>query len=180
MTRVQMDATRRTGTIQATPLLLDTNETFERAVLKDRPRLYRLALTITRDPAEAEDVVQETMLSAWRSWAKLRDPEHPSPWLTRICVNHCLHRRRLLSRLLPSGDIVDVRGPSPIQFEGQLLDFDRAFALLSAKQRAVFALHVHHGYTLDECAGLLGCRPGTARSHLGRAVASLRAEMSRA
>jgi len=70
--------------------------------------------------------------------------------------------------------------PPPIQFEGELLDFDRAFAQLSAKQRAVFALHVHHGYTLNECAHLLGCRPGTARSHLGRAVASLRKEMSNA
>jgi DNA-directed RNA polymerase specialized sigma24 family protein len=50
--------------------------------------------------------------------------------------------------------------------------------VLTAKQRAVFTLHVRHGYTVAESAALMGCRPGTARSHLGRAVATLRKEMS--
>ena len=60
----------------------DAEQAFQRAVLPERPRLYALALTITRDPAEGEDIVQETMLSAWRSWAQVRDPTHPGPWLT--------------------------------------------------------------------------------------------------
>ncbi|HWW09155.1 MAG TPA: RNA polymerase sigma factor [Candidatus Acidoferrales bacterium] len=155
----------------------DAEHAFERAVLPERPRLYALAVTITRDLAEAEDAVQDTMLSAWRSWAKVRDPNRPGPWLTRICVNHCLQRQRRINRLLRSGDTREVLLRPPIEFEGELLDFDRAFAQLSVRQRAVFALHVHHGYTLNECARLLGCRPGTARSHLGRAVAALRREM---
>jgi RNA polymerase sigma-70 factor, ECF subfamily len=158
----------------------DLERVFELAVLPERPRLYALALTITHDPEEAEDAVQETMLSAWRSWASLRDPDHPEPWLTRICVNHCLRRRRRLTRWLWAQEFRDAAAPVAIQFEDQLLDFDRAFARLSARQRAVFALHVEHGYTVDECARLIGCRAGTARSHLGRAVASLRKEMSNA
>jgi RNA polymerase sigma-70 factor (ECF subfamily) len=153
---------------------------FERAVLPERPRLYALAISIMRDAAEGEDAVQDTLLSAWRSWDQVRDPAHPGPWLTRICVNHCLHRGRRLSRVVQSGDMRLATVPPPIQFEGQLLDFDRAFARLSAKQRAAFALHVHHGYSVDECARLLDCRPGTVRSHLGRAVAALRRAMSNA
>ena|GEM_PF-389644 len=156
----------------------DAEYAFQRAVLPERPRLYALALTITRDPAEGEDIVQDTMLSAWRSWARVRDPTHPGPWLTRICVNHCLQHRRTLNRLQQSGAMSEAKAPPQVQFEGQLLDFDRAFTRLSVKQRAVFALHVHHGYSVDECARLLGCRPGTARSHLGRAVATLRREMN--
>lgn len=158
----------------------DAQHAFQRAVLPERARLYALALTITRDPVEGEDIVQETMLSAWRSWARVHDPTHPGPWLTRICVNHCLQYRRKLSRLRQSGFVSEAAAPPPLHFEGQLLDFDRAFARLSAKQRAVFALHVHHGYSVDECARLTGCRPGTARSHLGRAIATLRKEMSNA
>jgi RNA polymerase sigma-70 factor, ECF subfamily len=153
---------------------------FELAVIPERPRLYALAMTITGGSEDAEDLVQETLLSAWRSWAKIRDPAHPGPWLTRICVNQCLYRRRRLSRLRQSRDMSQATAPPPIQFDGQLLDFDRAFAKLSGRQRAVFALHVHHGYSLDECARLLGCRPGTARSHLGRAVAALRKDLSHA
>lgn len=175
-----MDVMRPEATGKVTRSPDDADRAFELAVLPERSRLYALAITITRDPAEGEDIVQETLLSAWRAWAKVRDPAHPAPWLTRICVNHCIHRRRLRRRLLRSGDMVEAIAPPQIQFEGQLLDFDRAFARLSTKQRAVFALHVHHGYTVDECARLLDCRPGTARSHLGRAVAMLRKEMSNA
>ena len=39
-------------------------------------------------------------------------------------------------------------------------------------------LHYEYGYTLDECASLIGCQPGTARSHLARALASLRKELN--
>jgi DNA-directed RNA polymerase specialized sigma24 family protein len=41
----------------------------------------------------------------------------------------------------------------------------------------VITLHYHFGYSLDECASLMGCRPGTARSHLGRALAMLRRKL---
>jgi DNA-directed RNA polymerase specialized sigma24 family protein len=47
---------------------------FERALRSEATRLYYLALTIVGNPTDAEDVVQETALSAWRSWSRLRDP----------------------------------------------------------------------------------------------------------
>ena len=68
--------------------------------------------------------------------------------------------------------------PERQSFDGRLLDFDRAFSQLSRSQRAVFTLHVQHGFTLNECAAMLGRRPGTARSHLGRAIARLRKELN--
>src|SRR5207253_10799386 len=52
----------------------------------------------------------------------------------------------------------------------------RSFRGLTRQQRAVVALHYQYGYTLDECAGLMGCRPGTARSHLARALQTPREE----
>lgn len=155
---------------------------FEFAVLPERQRLYALAVTITHDAAEAEDAIQETLLAAWRSWQKARDPSRPGPWLTRICVNQCLRKRARRSRPLSFDDptVLGARGIVSIQLDGRLIDFGHAFAQLSARQRAVFALHVHYGYTVDECAKYIGCRPGTARSHLGRAVAKLRRQMSNA
>ena len=44
-------------------------------VLAERPRLLALAMTITRDPGEGEDAVQETLLSAWSKWTQLRGPD---------------------------------------------------------------------------------------------------------
>jgi RNA polymerase sigma-70 factor (ECF subfamily) len=154
---------------------------FERALRSEATRLYYLALTIVRNPSDAEDVVQETALSAWRAWPQLRDPAQPGAWLTRICVNQSLHRRRTVSRLIRGEERVEwLADPNdPLSRSGSLLDFDRAFQSLSPRQRAVVALHFYHGYTAAECATLMGCRPGTARSHLARALAILKQEMSR-
>jgi RNA polymerase sigma-70 factor (ECF subfamily) len=157
---------------------VESDRTFEQAVLPERRRLYGLALIITRDPSAAEDAVQETLFSAWRSWSKVRDPQHPGGWLTRICVRQCLRRRQFDAPSRFADPSVSARAQGETAFGGELLDFDRAFGLLTAKQRAVFTLQVRHGYTVAESAGLMGCRPGTARSHLGRAVARLRKEMS--
>ena len=60
------------------------------------------------------------------------------------------------------------------------LDLDRCYRRLSRQQRAVVTLHYQYGYTIDECATLIGCQPGTARSHLARALASLRKELEHA
>ena len=159
----------------------DDHLAFERAVMPEAGRLFGLALTILGDYGEAEDAVQETMFSAWRSWSALRDRSRQSSWLTRICINQCIHRRRgLLRRILWSADEWSPTAASadlPL-LDGRLLGFENAFRRLSPPQRAAFILHFHHGYTLDECAGLIGCRPGTARSHLGRAVAKLRKEFA--
>ncbi|HEY6468932.1 MAG TPA: RNA polymerase sigma factor [Candidatus Dormibacteraeota bacterium] len=161
---------------------LELDRAFEVSVLPERGRLFALALVITRDRSAAEDAVQETLLAAWKAWPTVSDPYRPGGWLTRICVNQCIRRRRRFSPpvALDDASIADVTARRQIELGGDLVDFDRAFGLLTARQRAVFTLHVRHGYTVTECAELVGCRPGTARSHLARAVATLRKEMERA
>jgi RNA polymerase sigma-70 factor (ECF subfamily) len=155
---------------------------FEATVLPEAERLYRLALAIVDDPAEAEDVVQETMLSAWRRWPALKDYANQSAWLTRVCVNHGIRRRRhFRTRVLGLGDGEPLSAqPESSPFDGRLLDVHRAYQHLSPPQRAMVTLHLRDGFTVNECAALLGCRPGTARSHLGRAMAKLRKELGNA
>jgi RNA polymerase sigma-70 factor (ECF subfamily) len=163
----------------ATQALGDRELWFEEAVPPERARLYALAVTITRDPSECEDIVQDTLLAAWRSRPRLRDPARTSAWLTRICVNHCLQRARRRARWVSAGEKLLAAAPIRSRLDDRpMLDFDRAFTRLSPKQRAVFVLHAHHGYSVRECAEILGCRAGTARSHLGRVIAALRQEMS--
>jgi RNA polymerase sigma factor (sigma-70 family) len=57
------------------------------------------------------------------------------------------------------------------------VDWDAAFGHLSRQQRAVVILHYRHELTLDEAASLMGCRPGSARRHLSRALIRLRKEI---
>ena len=149
------------------------DETFEAAVRAEGGRLFGVAYSILRDPQEAEDAVQETMELAWRSWSSLRDPEKRSPWLRQICVRRCLKVHRGLLRRSWLHD----RPQAAAVTDDHDLDLDRSYRRLTRQQRAVVALHYQYGYSLDECADLLGCRPGTARSHLGRALSRLREEL---
>ena len=148
---------------------------FEAAVHAESGRLFAVAYSILRDPQDAQDAVQETMELAWRSWAALRDPSKRGAWLRRICVRRAIRtRRRLLPRLWLAETIA---GPAPAEPD---LDLDRSYRRLSRQQRAVITLHYQYGYSIDECAALFGCQPGTARSHLARGLASLRKELDHA
>lgn len=148
---------------------------FEAAVHAESGRLFAVAYSILRDAHEAEDAVQETMELAWLSWEDLRDPSKRSAWLRQICVRRAIRSRRLLLPRLWLADTV--AGPTPAEPD---LDLDRCYRRLSRQQRAVVTLHYQYGYSIDECAALIGCQPGTARSHLARALASLRKELDHA
>jgi RNA polymerase sigma-70 factor (ECF subfamily) len=152
---------------------------FEGAVVAPHAeRLLRLALAVVDDPGEAQDAVQETLLVAWRHWPSWARLANPSAWLTRVCVHQCVRRRRLLKRwVFWSPDQWAAAKAQVPDLDGRLLDLHRAYLQLSPSQRAVLYLHLQEGLTVESCAGQLGIRPGTARSHLGRALSKLRKEL---
>jgi RNA polymerase sigma-70 factor (ECF subfamily) len=148
---------------------------FDDGFRRNARALLGLALAILRDKQEAEDAVQDTMELAWRSWRAVRDEDRRSAWLRQICVRRCLRVRHGLVRRLFLTDMPQVA-------DAQALDpvdpaLDQACRQLTVQQRAVITLHYHYGYSLDECASLMGCRPGTVRSHLARALATLRRKL---
>lgn len=139
------------------------------------PRLMALAYSILRDREQACDAVQDTAEQAWRSWGDLRQQDRRGAWLSTICVRQALRRGRAerRQRLLAWGQRPDAGSDLRVTD----VDLERALGRLSARQRAVIGLHYVYGYSLDEVAAVLGCRPGTARSHLNRALATLREHM---
>jgi RNA polymerase sigma factor (sigma-70 family) len=149
---------------------------FEPIVTSHAGRLFAIAFSILRDRADAEDAVQEVMVIAWRGWSKTGPHADPRPWLNRICVNHCLSRGSTLRRRRGRTTVLDVSlaAPESAPADPQLAAAHRT---LSRQQRAVVLLHYHFGYSLDECAEMMNCRPGTARSHLHRALTTLREAM---
>ena len=148
---------------------------FDAAVHAESGRLFAVAYSILRDVQEAEDAVQETMELAWRSWDTLREPSKRGAWLRQICVRRAIRSRRSLLPRLWLADTITVPAQPPEETD---LDLDRCYRRLTRQQRAVVTLHYEYGYSLDECAALIGCQPGTARSHLARALASLRKELN--
>jgi RNA polymerase sigma-70 factor, ECF subfamily len=154
------------------------HEALERLVATQQRRLFHIALAIVRDPGEAEDAVQESFLIAWRRWDSVREEDKRQTWVTTICVHHCFRRRRTLRRWTLGHAGNTAPAAEHARFQGRLLDLDRAQAKLSRQQRAVLVLSYQHGYSADQCAVLMGLTGGTVRSHLARALATLRKEMS--
>jgi RNA polymerase sigma factor (sigma-70 family) len=155
------------------------DRTFEAIAVPDARRLYSLALSILRDEGEAEDAVQEALLKAWRSWNSVSGMDRPASWLTRVCVNHCISRRRhLRSRGWPPLALIEDAGSrGDANTAAEFVDMDRAYRRLSLRQRAAITLNYRHGYSVEECAVFMGCSPGSVRTHLARGLATLRREL---
>ncbi len=144
------------------------------------PVMYRAAVILTRDPAMAEDAVQETFLKAWRAIGSFKAGTQLRAWLMRILLNHLrgARRRRSLNpiRLVPG--LHDPTAPdSP---ERQYLHSETAselFGLLNSlrdDERAVVVMHYYMELSLSEIAVATGWPPGTVRSRLSRALKKLR------
>jgi RNA polymerase sigma-70 factor (ECF subfamily) len=170
-TEVLMEATR--------PTAAALEASFNAALQTHKVRLYGIAYSILRDHREAEDALQDAMVKAWNRWDSVRAEEAREGWLIRVTVNHCINHRRGLLRSKPSRSMNERdSAPADPRFSARLVDLDRGYRNLSAKQRAATFLHYHYGYSIDECADLMSCSPGSVRTHLARAIASLRKEMA--
>ena len=149
-------------------------------------RLFRLAMLVCRDAADASDAVQLVLERAWRRRTALRDEASIRSWLDRIVVNeairHTRRRRSWLARLVPGPssprwiEPVDHRTSETNAWTSLRVAFDA----LSAEQRAVIALHLHAGYSIAESASLVGAPPETVRSRLRLAKERLRRELGEA
>ncbi len=76
-------------------------------VRRHNQRLYRAARAILGDDAEAEDVVQDTYVRAFKSLASFRGEAQLSTWLTRIAVHEAIARRRARARLAPADGLAE-------------------------------------------------------------------------
>lgn len=152
---------------------------FEELFAAEEGRLFAVAFSILGDPGYAEEAIQEAALAAWRGWATRKDPERSRAWLTSICVHQALHRRRWLARsfsaVLRKAERTQI--DEHLEAEGRYIDLHRAYLRLSTRQKAVVSLHYMCGFTLTECADLMGCSSGAVASHLSRALTKLRKEL---
>ena len=139
--------------------------------------LYAVAQRILRDPALAEDALQNALVLAWRQLPRLREPERFEAWIHRILVHACYDESRRARPWTAQVRSLPLDGPSTPDGSAVLADRDeleRAFRRLSVEQRAVFVLHHYLGLPLVEVAELLEIPAGTARSRLHYAIAGLR------
>jgi RNA polymerase sigma-70 factor (ECF subfamily) len=144
--------------------------------------VYSVAYGIMGDAQDAEDACQEVFLRLFRAAPTLPAQTRLRSYLYRVCVNYCLDQLRRKSRQVTTDSLKEVRGlradlPTPLQVAADHQLRDRVVAALqelSAPQRLAFVLRHFQGLKVAEVANVMGCAPGTAHSHLARAVKRLR------
>jgi RNA polymerase sigma-70 factor (ECF subfamily) len=165
-------------------------DAFEALMRQEVVGVYRTALAILGNGADADDATQDAFVSAWRGFRSLRDPARFDAWLGRIVVNACrmtLRRRRGVREITleperPSGEITSARviEADPAAIAVDAVVFDRAFERLSLDDRQLLTLAYADDRPLDEVGRLLGIPVGTVKSRLSRARAGLARALDRA
>ena len=159
---------------------------YDQLVREHQGIAFRTAYVITGSAADAEEVVQDAFVKAYRARGRFRSGAPFRPWLLAIVANEARNRRRATGRRArlslqlaeerPSGGAA----PSP---EVALLAREERAELLAAvdrlgeEQRAAVACRYFLGLSEAETAAVLGCRPGTVKSRLSRALARLEEEL---
>lgn len=146
---------------------------------------YRTACLILRNPADAEEAVQEAYLRAWRFRAAVRDDEAVRPWLYRVLVNTCCSklRRELAHRDRATGpaalDTLPYDGPGPEALSGKAElagAVGRAVSGLPEHLRIPVVLRYYAELSEREVATAIRRRPGTVKSRLHEARRRLAAD----
>jgi RNA polymerase sigma-70 factor, ECF subfamily len=153
---------------------------FDQLVRRHTPRMYRVALRVLGTPTDAEDVVQDAWIAAWRALPGYRGDAAAATWLYRVVTNTALGhlRRRRPTVGLDRADLeylVDT-GPGPEASAVRSADTEavhRALARLEPSQRAAVVLREFEGLSYEEVAEVLDTTVAAVRSRLHRGRAAL-------
>src|ERR671935_344423 len=165
-----------------TPLLAQrprSDRAFERMYRRHVGDVYRYALAVMRNPADAEDVAQTTFLNAYRAYIEKGDrPEKPQNWLIAIAHNVCRQRFRQ-----------SARRPAEVSFEDDIADtlvdedapsgedIRRALSHLAFNQRAALVMRELEGRSYAEIAEILDLSTSAVETLIFRARRALREQL---
>ncbi len=142
---------------------------FDELFHRHQRQLHRLARLTTRTREDAEDALQDAMLSAHRGAGSFRHDAAVGSWLHRIVVNACLDRLRR-TKAHPTAPLEDVYpvADRTAQVETAIV-VQRALMRLPVEQRAAVVAVDMQGYSVADTAALLGVAEGTVKSRCSRA-----------
>ncbi|HXH78095.1 SigE family RNA polymerase sigma factor [Nocardioides sp.] len=152
----------------------EESDDFETWVAARGPALTRYAYLVCGDVSESQDLVQAALEKAWPRWRSISRQGDPEAYLRRAITNGAISRWRKLRRLR-------VVSQPPLEAVHESPDSDVAWQLcaeLPARQRAAVVLRFYEDLTYADIGKVLGCPEATARSHVHRALTTLRGRLS--
>ncbi|HET7192949.1 MAG TPA: RNA polymerase sigma factor [Pseudolabrys sp.] len=196
LTQARQNAAEELSDEDLVRMARERDEAAVRAITKRyNRRLFRIARSILRNDAEAEDVVQETYVRAFTGLDMFRGDAAFGTWITRIAMNEALGRLR---RRRPTvewesyganrnqAEIIHFPAsaagsdPEKTMAQGEIRAvLERAIDELPDAFRSVFVARIVEGMSVEETADLFGLLPETVKTRLHRARVQLRAELDK-
>jgi RNA polymerase sigma-70 factor (ECF subfamily) len=162
---------------------------FETVALPHLDAVYRVALRLSSDPSHAEDLTQEAMLKAYRSWHQFKPGTNVRAWLITIMRNNFINEYRKQKKHPQSLDISEIEGHTVFEdvqdvdpegtFFSQIVDDEviRAIDELPEEFREALVLSDVEGMAYAEVAEITGVPVGTVKSRLYRARQALQRKL---
>jgi RNA polymerase sigma-70 factor (ECF subfamily) len=149
-------------------------DAFVALIERRQDRMVRVASAILGNRPDADDAIQETLVSIWRELPRLRAAAQFDAWADRILVNACrlvLRRRnrRSVREIASVSDSPDTTSPAVPSHDGAVVErdaFDRAFESLDVDTRSLLVLRHLEGRSVAEIASVLSIPTGTVKSRL--------------
>lgn len=161
---------------------VDVEPRFDDYVRARSDGLLRLAWLVTRNWEDARDGVQDAFSSLYPRWDRLPEGARRDSYVTRTVVNACLAViRRRRSQPVPDPSML-VEAPVVADPSGAVAEADAAWRLcaeLPPAQRAAVVLRFYNDYSFGQIAEALDCPESTVRSHVHRAMATLRSRLQK-
>jgi RNA polymerase sigma factor (sigma-70 family) len=141
--------------------------------------LHGLAYLILRDRADAEDVVAETLLTAFDKAGSIRDESALRAWLIRVATNRAIDMRRRHARIVPLDVAPDrATGGDMGARSGDRIVLLHGLEALPPRTRAAVVLHYFADLSVEDTAAALGKSPNTIKTQLREALVMLRAHLT--
>ncbi len=144
--------------------------------------LYKIAYTYMRCSDDSSDIVQDSVLLAYKNIKKLKDHTKFNPWITSILVNRCREVLRRSKKVRYEEYTEKTIAPDTPGIDGYTnlensIDIMNSLQKLDEKYREVITLKYFGDYTLNEISGILDIPLGTVKSRLNFGLGKLRLDM---
>ena len=149
--------------------MLDTAQ-FNACAAKYMDTVFRLAFSMLKSPADADDVTQNVLLSLYRTDYPFESDEHVRSWLMKVTVNEC---RKFWRRPFRSHENIDDYAETLAFEDPSYRDLFEAIMQLDRDKRTVIVLYYIEGYSIKEIAEILNVPAATIGTRLARARAKL-------
>src|SRR5207248_5025199 len=185
-------ATNRSQPVASNIPMPTSDRDFTSTMRAHQPQLYRTACFLTGDHHEGEDLLQQTLLEAWKSWDSFAYRSSVYTWVYRILIRrfHRWQRRQIVRRMffVPAGDQKESQTfIDPSELPGSLMEHEEQnaqlwglLASLRPKHREVLVLRYAESMRQEQIADALQMPLGTEKSRLTHAHAQLEQKLKRA